>query len=408
MSNSFAIAAVTVTLRTILDQGVKDLGGSVTILPLDKAGKDGSGSVNLFLYQVSRNAAWANRDMPRQVMQGETGMPPLPLDLHYLITAFASDNDTGKASDHALLGRAMRVLHDHPVLSADDIRAATKGQFGPLPDNDLDQQPEHVRVTQQPLSIDELSKLWTGFGMQYRVSAAYQVGVTLIESDRSTRAPLPVLARGPDDSGVAAQPDLISPLPTLDSLTLPKKQASARLKETIALAGVHLDGTSVALQFTHPRLAQPVERAPDPGATATALAFTIPDEPDQWLAGFYTVTVLVQRSGENYRRSTNQLVVPLAPILTNISAQTNADTVTITANASPQVLPEQRAALLLADREMIAAPRANATDPLVFAGQNIAAGDYFVRLRVDGVDSWLVDKLATPPQFDPTQKVTVS
>jgi hypothetical protein len=29
-------------------------------------------------------------------------------------------------------------------------------------------------------------------------------------------------------------------------------------------------------------------------------------------------------------------------------------------------------------------------------------------LRVDGVDSVLVDRTAKPPQYDPTQKVTVA
>ena len=31
-----------------------------------------------------------------------------------------------------------------------------------------------------------------------------------------------------------------------------------------------------------------------------------------------------------------------------------------------------------------------------------------MRLRVDGVDSLLVDKTVTPPVFDPAQKVTVT
>jgi hypothetical protein len=36
------------------------------------------------------------------------------------------------------------------------------------------------------------------------------------------------------------------------------------------------------------------------------------------------------------------------------------------------------------------------------------AGDYWTRLRVDGIDSMLVDRSKTPPVFDPTQKVTVT
>ena len=46
------------------------------------------------------------------------------------------------------------------------------------------EQIERVRITPQPLSVDELSKLWTAFQTHFRISAAYQVSVVLIESTR--------------------------------------------------------------------------------------------------------------------------------------------------------------------------------------------------------------------------------
>ncbi len=48
------------------------------------------------------------------------------------------------------------------------------------------------------------------------------------------------------------------------------------------------------------------------------------------------------------------------------------------------------------------------TNSLVFDITGIAAGDYWVRLRVDGVDSLLVNRTVTPPVFYSTQKLTVS
>ena len=86
MSNPLAIAAVTATLQSILLAGLKgsfsDIG--VSIQPLDKARPSGTNSpqVNLFLYQVARNAAWANADMPGRTLPGELGIPPLPLNLY--------------------------------------------------------------------------------------------------------------------------------------------------------------------------------------------------------------------------------------------------------------------------------------------------------------------------------------
>jgi hypothetical protein len=36
------------------------------------------------------------------------------------------------------------------------------------------------------------------------------------------------------------------------------------------------------------------------------------------------------------------------------------------------------------------------------------AGEHWLRLRVDGVDSVLVDRSVTPPVYDDTQKVTIT
>src|SRR5262249_23935308 len=142
------------------------------------------------------DAAWSNRDVPWLARPGETGHPALPLTLYYLVTAFGANDDDTVA--HRLLGRAMSVLHDHPVLGADEIRVA-------IPNNDLFLQRERIRVPAQPLSVDEMYKLWTAFQTQYRISAAYQAAVVLIDSTLPTRTPLPVLTRGPDDRGPVAQ-----------------------------------------------------------------------------------------------------------------------------------------------------------------------------------------------------------
>jgi hypothetical protein len=41
----------------------------------------------------------------------------------------------------------------------------------------------------------------------------------------------------------------------------------------------------------------------------------------------------------------------------------------------------------------------------VFDVKNHAAGSHFVRLRVDGVDSLVIDYSKDPPVFDSTQRV---
>ena len=410
MSNSLAIAAVTATLQSILQTRVPeqaDLSDTqVTILPLDKArGTNSFNQINVFLYMVSRSAAWVNQSMPGRTLPGETGYPPLPLNLYYLVTAFGRDDDVAQPYGHELLGRAMSILQDYPVLSGDDIRAAT-GALLPL--NDLDQQPERVRITFHPLSIDELSKLWTGFAMQYRLSAAYEVALTLIESTRANRTPVPVLTRGKNNSGVASQPDLTPLVPTLISITPPHRQDSARLGDQVTVAGVKLDGSNVALQLNHPLLATPHEVTPDAGASATSAVFSIPNLPTQLPAGIYHVAVLVQRAGESFRRSTNMLPLALAPQLTLSPTSGVHGTIAFTATVVPQVWRTQRASLLLNDQEIQADPHPTQTGTLGFTGINLPAGLLWARLRIDGVDSLLVDRSKTPPVFDLSQKVTLT
>jgi hypothetical protein len=304
----------------------------------------------------------------------------------------------------------MRVLHDHPLLGADELKAA----FG---DSDLNEQIERVRITPQPMSVDEMSKLWTTFQTNYRISAGYQVSVVLIESLRSTRTPLPVLTRGKDDSGITAQPDLTPPFPTLTALTVQKKQPSARLGDAITLEGFHLDGDTVTARFRHPRIDGFVEVAPG-SVTPSKVEIVIPDgSPEDWASGVYTVALLIEKAGEQ-DRLTNELPFALAPVITtplplSVASDFSGEAL-IQLTAEPNVLPGQQALLLLSDndaRQVVAEVRAAASDPLDFivADAPLSAEGFYIRLRVDGVDSLLVKNYeAAVPAFDENQKVKIS
>jgi hypothetical protein len=402
MSNSLAIAAVTATLSHLLEEGANlDLPGTiVTAKPPEKARTDNGNQLNLFLYRTEVNGAWRNLDLPGQVKPGETGQPPLALNLHYLVTAYGQ-NDEDLLS-HRLLGRAMSVLHDHPVLDAAEIAAA-------LADNDLHEQLERVRITLQPLSLDDLSKLWMMAQTQYRISAAYQVAVVLIDSTRPVKTPLPVLTRGLNDEGVRSQPSLTPPFPTITALQFANQQPSARLGDELVIQGHHLDGAAIAVVVRHTRL----ELEPEVtilSRSDSEITVQLSGDPSLWAAGFYSLTVVVQ-STEPPDRRTNAALFALAPLIQTIipnpaARDANGD-VQFTVTSSPAVRLNQRVALLLGDRELMAEPRPDASDPLVFIATDIAAEEYFVRLRVDGVDSLLIDRSVTPPIFDATQKVTI-
>jgi len=434
MSNQLSIAAVTRTLRNLLNGVITSYDGlpddsrptgeiTVTTLPLDRV-RDGNGSsagnqVNLFLYHAEINAAWRNMDIPRQVRPGENGRPPLALNLYYIVTAYGQDDSELIA--HVLLGTAMGILHDHAVLTRAEIRDA-------LALSELDSQIDQVKITPQPVSLDEVSKLWTGFQSEYRLSAAYQVSVVLIESTLPTRTPLPVLRRGSEDRGPQA---VASPTPFIEGVrqfldpeiadpSLSRKP-SAELGDTLVLAGSNLGGGGLTVRFHNIRLEEPIERSPLPGNTETELRVTLPGTaedaqvPSIWPVGIYTITLVVQRPNLP-AWTTNTVPFALAPTIQGInptSAAIAALPLSLEVTCIPQVRGNQRAVLLFGDREIPLESNQTAADPtapstLVFLVADVPAGEYVVRLRVDGVDSIPIDFSAAPPQFAADQRVTIT
>ncbi|HEY7182471.1 MAG TPA: DUF4255 domain-containing protein [Blastocatellia bacterium] len=413
MSNALAIAAVTATLRGLIIRGtgIPD----VTARPLDNARRSPTGNqINLFLYQVLPDAAWRNRDMPRQLKPGETGYPPLPLTLYYLLTAYSDDEDDTPA--HRLLGQAMSVLHDHPLLGAEEIHNAT-APIADLSGSDLHNQIERVRITLQPLTFDEMSKLWTTFQIHYRVSAAYQVSVVLIESARPTRTPLPVLRRGEDDRGVISQPGLIPPFPALNSTEAPERRLSAAPGDLIGLRGTGLTGGTATLSSL--RFGSP----PQPATAAVNDARLDVTLPNDLAAGFYTIAVkLSTPKGEI---SSNELPLAVAPVITTPLPMTVARVggdATISLSCSVNALPEQRVSLLLGDHETQAEPRTAPANSFQFIIRQPAGGEFPVptgagllaRLRIDGVDSEIIaprkpgEAENAPLSFDENKKITIT
>ena len=132
MSNALAIAGVTAVLKDLLDSGLIDhqvtdaLGAGVLVSSLapDVVPISGDAAVprlNLFLYQVTPNAAWRNVELPSRDVGGRrVGNPPLALDLHYLVTAYGRTDFQAEI----LLGYAMHLLHERPMLDRPAIRRA--------------------------------------------------------------------------------------------------------------------------------------------------------------------------------------------------------------------------------------------------------------------------------------------
>jgi len=206
MSDDLAIATVTATLKRILeaDAGSGIPNFKVMIQPPGTiTGQDSTQNnvLNLFLYRVTPNNGYANLDLPRRSSHsGELIQTPrLGLDLHYLLTAFGAMNN--ELAAHRMLASAMRVLYENPVLTQKSISDALEPHPGYTPPSeilgsDLEFQVDLVKLTQQSLSLEEITKIWsTFFQTHYRISVAYLATVVLIDGKKSSKPTLPVLER---------------------------------------------------------------------------------------------------------------------------------------------------------------------------------------------------------------------
>ncbi|NEO43241.1 MAG: DUF4255 domain-containing protein [Moorea sp. SIO4A3] len=416
MSSSQAIAGVTIMLEFLIKEGaLKELGSGtieleiVTTKPPDKAREESENKnqINIFLYQTNPNSAWRNLDMPNKVKPGETGKPPLALNLYYLITAYGKENEDTESQ--TLLGVAMRVLHDHPLIRTKDIERAIEKNQGLLDeskkkllsDSNLANQIERISVTPNNLSLEEISKLWGTFQTQYRISAAYKISVVLIESQIPVKTPLPVLSQGADDRGPGSQTGTIPPLPSLTAIKLPQNESYFTVGKDLILEGYNLEN-SKEVHCGHPHLESPIVLTNLKDVSATQITVTL-DGSMQWLAGLYTVTVQVQESGRT--RITNSMTFPLVPEVTAITYLARRNQLTLTCNLA--VKEGQEVALLLGDLAIpYQFPRLR-SDRLRFNVSNVTPGTYVVRLRVDGVDSVPIDFSKQPPEFKEDQKVTI-
>ncbi|HXB69540.1 MAG TPA: DUF4255 domain-containing protein [Candidatus Acidoferrales bacterium] len=205
MSNFLAIGGVSATFQTLLrdrmelPQGTSrtDLQVTVSIPQAEDAALYEKPRVNLFLYRVTENAALKNQMIPGQGHPSEYGHPPLSLVLHYLVTAYGATDDHGVVNEtrsQFLLGGAMRVFHDHPIITEQLVTIqAPAGQT--ILHQSLRGEFEQVKLSLDPISLEDLSKVWTALTRPYRLSAAYSVSVVQIESRRLKTLAAPVQTR---------------------------------------------------------------------------------------------------------------------------------------------------------------------------------------------------------------------
>ncbi|MCC7362776.1 MAG: DUF4255 domain-containing protein [Dehalococcoidia bacterium] len=431
MSNALAIAAVTAVLRDLLNNGLiaHDLSAAtglvnVTSRPPDQvaAGETEPAQLNVFMYHARPNPGWRNVALPSHDAGGaRVANPPLALDLHYLLTAYGTDDFV----QDILLGYAAQLLHEQPVLTRDAIRTAlgapppvTGSALPPglqaLAAAALADQVELIKITPSSLSVDELSRLWSAFTVPYRPTLAYTASCVLIESTKSTRSALPV-----QRPLVQAIPFAVPHIDSVGTTAVPPADPRATTTGTLAVRGTDLRGPVTSL-----RIGDGVVAAPPLAVTPTGLTLPLAAVPGL-RAGVQSVQVVHEvpmgdPATPHRGFESNVAAFVLHPVVTPVASgvtptlENGAPVVvdgvgllsaTVDVGFVPEVGRDQRVTLHLYERGApatrparaysFAAPANNgiasssvtATANIAFAVTHVVPGDYLVRVQVDGAES---------------------
>jgi hypothetical protein len=300
----------------------------------------------------------------------------------------------------------MQLLHENPVIPREAIRIALQpspDQSGTLPpwlralrDSGLQDQIEQLRITPEFLSTEDMSKFWTSTLAHYRPSAAYEVSVVLIQAEEPKPSPLPVLVRR-----LQAQPNLAPVVPTISAVVPDGNQPVVELGTTVKLKGFTLNGVTREIVLTNDRY-ELEELLPASGGNANELEFNIPtNRAADFPAGLYKVAALIKLPTEAAPRLSNQLALTIAPHVDNLPQTINSGggTANITLNFTPEVREGQSVRLVLGTAEFAPQPFTAPTGSLNFQIPNAPLGDHLARLRIDGIDSPIIDAGKLPPEF---------
>ena len=419
MSSALAIAGVTQILRDLLNERIVNgdvigvIGTSVTVstLPPDKVVAQNGVEVtqlNLFLRHVTPNIGWRNEGLPSRDAAGRNRLsnPPLALNLHYLVSAYGAED----LHAEILLGYAMQMFHEHPTVTRADIRTCLEDHppdvsatFPPwlnaLAATGLADQVEQLRITPEFLSTEEMSKFWTSTLAHYRPSAAYEVSVVLIQAQDPAPQPLPVLRRN-----IKALPTLAPWVPTLASITTEDKQPVAQLDKLITLNGYHLDGAAPEVRLVNDRF-KIDEAATLAGSSANKLDFTVPGaRANDFPVGIYRVVARMQAAGDPVPRTSNSLALTLAPSVNGLPpaqpiTRAGDGSASFALSFTPAARAGQTVRLLLGSAEYAPQDFTSSATTLNFIIPNAPTGEHLVRLRIDGIDSPIIDMTAQPPAF---------
>ncbi|MFN8078351.1 MAG: DUF4255 domain-containing protein [Kineosporiaceae bacterium] len=414
MSNSLAIAAVTSTIRYVLERSLQathlgPVGGArvTTLRPSELGDADlaGPAGINVFCYLATPNHAWNLDDLPTRRSNGSLASRPVAaVDLHYLLTCYGQEESLDA---QRLLGRAIVALKSTSVLTRDVVDDAmthfgAQSETAFLTSADLADEVELVKLSPVPLSLEEMSKLWGVLDASYQLSLTYLATVVLISASALPTVALPVQARS-ITLGPARPPQIRS------VATDPAHEAVTVGSELVVTGSGLVPSTAASVRVG----IGPAELVPASGATSATLRVTVDDTVPAGVHGVNVQHRSIPGAGASpparVTAVSNRVPVVVQPTV-SVSA---IDPTTVTLAITPALQSGQEVSVLLT--RLVAADPDEPSDltlllPPLAAGSaaqhvitlrraDLALGTWLVRVQVDGVQSvpGLVDGVYATP-----------
>ena len=309
----------------------------------------------------------------------------LGIDLHYLLTAYGNNDD--ELSSQKTLAEAIRVLHENPVFTRDLIELGINdSDLSDIDSSDLAEQVEHVKITMQSLSLEDLTKIWSSFFKtgSYRISVSYKVTVVLLDGKKEPRSTMPV---GKVNSYVYA---IQAPVITyIEPQMVPWTSGGTEIK----VVGRNLKADTVKIDLGE---GLDVEGMPEPtSVSAGELAVAIPDTVAPGIKQVRVLHPLSIGTPETLHKGleSNKALFAIVPVITAVSPASVARGAKLTIKFEPPINLEQDVKAIISTYKPLkagwptAGPTTTDTVQVTIPADYATNKDLPVRLIVDSAES---------------------